>query len=77
MDISISEEVNNLLNTMTEAEQLEYYIKSYNESRVYYKETILRLMETTQCDERDDLLNTIFEEIIQLDKTLNEILQME
>ena len=77
MDISISEEVNNLLNTMTEAEQLEYYIKSYNESRVYYKITILRLMETTQCDERDDLLNTIFEEIIQLDKTLNEILQME
>ena len=77
MDISISEEVNNLLNTMTEAEQLEYYIKSYNESRDYYKETILRLMETTQCDERDDLLNTIFEEIIQLDKTLNEILQME
>lgn len=77
MDISISEEVNNLLNTMTEGEQLEYYLKTYKESKVYYKETILRLMETTQCDERDDLLNTIFEELIQLDKSLNEILQME
>ena len=77
MDISISEEVNNLLNTMTESEQLEYYKKTYNESKVYYNETILRLMETTQCNERDNLLDIIFEELIQLDKSLNEILQME
>ena len=67
------EEDNILLNAMTEAEQLEHYIKYYNESKVYYRKTILQMMTTTQSEIRDDIVNKLNEEILQIDKSLNGI----
>lgn len=66
------EESIKLLNVMTEAEQIDYYIKSYNNSKVYYRESILRLM-TTNGETRDDIVNNLNEEILQIDKNLIEI----
>ena len=70
--MNIEEE--NLLNEMTEAEQLEYYIKRYNEMKMDNRKTILRLM-TTQCNKkmRDTIVNTLNEDILQIDESLNDI----
>ena len=70
--MDIEEEIK-LLNEMNEAEQLEYYIKSYNETKNYYRKTILRLMATTQCKKRDDIVNGLNEEILEIDNNLNVI----
>ena len=66
------EESIKLLNEMNEADQLEYYIKSYIDTKVYYKESILRLM-ATNGDTRDDIVDKLNEDLLQIDKNLIEI----
>ena len=66
------EDVNYKLNAMTESQQIEYYIKDYNATKVFYKQNLLRLMETTGKN-RDDIMKTLNEALLQIDKNLNEI----
>ena len=70
---NIMEEENILLNSMTEAEQFEYYINQYNEMKKYNRRIILQLMMTTQCEMRDDIVNTLNEFILEIDKSIDDI----